>query len=127
MDFIEDTLVTDGTGIILDPIITGVSSSISWFPSTSLTCDDCLNPSAFPTESGWYYITVIDANGCTSLDSIYILVDFDFTILAPNAFSPNGDGINDEFNVLDLPNVTLFIYEFITDGEHLFLSRLISI
>ncbi len=99
VDFIADTLVTDGTGIILDPIITGVSSSISWFPSTSLTCDDCLNPSAFPTESGWYYITVIDANGCTSLDSIYILVDFDFTILAPNAFSPNGDGINDEFNV----------------------------
>ncbi len=97
--FTEDTIVFDGTGVPLDPIITGVATTISWFPNTWLTCDDCLNPSAFPAESGWYYITVIDVNGCIAIDSIYLEVNFDYTILAPNAFSPNGDGINDEFNV----------------------------
>lgn len=99
VSFAEDTIICDGTGVVLDPILTGTATTISWSPNTWLTCDDCLNPSAFPSESGWYYITVVDANGCTSIDSIYLLVDFDFTILAPNAFSPNGDGINDEFNV----------------------------
>ncbi len=99
VSFADDTIICDGTGVVLDPILTGTATTISWSPNTWLTCDDCLNPSAFPSESGWYYITVVDANGCTSIDSIYLLVDFDFTILAPNAFSPNGDGINDEFNI----------------------------
>jgi len=97
--FTLDTVVYDGSGVVLDPYITGTATNVSWSPNDYLSCYDCLNPTAFPAESGWYYITVTDANGCTDIDSIYILIDFDFAILAPNAFSPNGDGINDEFNI----------------------------
>lgn len=111
--FTTDTIVYDGTGIILDPVIVGSVIGYTWSPNIYLSCATCLNPTAFPAESGWFYISVIDVNGCTAIDSIYLMVDLDFTLLAPNAFSPNGDGINDEFNVFgsdDCNLINLMIY-----------------
>ena len=52
-----------------------------------------------PSESGTYTIFVLDENGCESTDQIVINVDTDQTIYVPNAFSPNGDGINDTFTL----------------------------
>lgn len=43
----------------------------------------------------------------------YILVNNDFTVIASEAFSPNGDGLNDFFTIEDLdayPNSELWIY-----------------
>lgn len=50
---------------------------------------------------GRYTLQVLDANGCEIKDSVYInpgpCCD---NVFVPNAFSPNGDGRNDEFRIV---------------------------
>ncbi|HEY1041066.1 MAG TPA: gliding motility-associated C-terminal domain-containing protein, partial [Bacteroidia bacterium] len=73
----------------------------SWSPDTDLSCANC--SAATLTGSGTdikYYIVATDANGCKGIDSVLLIstpcVDMDPS-LAPNYFSPNGDGSNDVF------------------------------
>lgn len=50
-------------------------------------------------NKGSYTITlaIADKNGCKSTKNQIINITKDFSIFAPNAFTPNADGINDEF------------------------------
>ncbi len=61
---------------------------------------------------GYYNVTVTDANGCVVKDTVYIeegpCCDVAFI---PNAFSPNGDQVNDEFRVLTTAGVELIQLE----------------
>jgi len=46
----------------------------SWEPSEGLSCDDCPDPWAAPTETTTYVLTVNDSYGCSVQDSITIEV-----------------------------------------------------
>ena len=48
---------------------------------------------------GEYKVTVTDLNGCTVKDSIVIEPLNETCLIIPNAISPNGDLINDEWNI----------------------------
>jgi gliding motility-associated-like protein len=51
-------------------------------------------------DSGLYIVEVTDFEGCKSRDSIWINKKKDLyssDIFMPNAFTPNGDGVNDNF------------------------------
>ena len=50
-------------------------------------------------KKGQYLLTLTASNleGCTSAVNQDILIDADYNLLAPNSFTPNGDGINDYF------------------------------
>ena len=56
---------------------------------------------ATPVEDGVYRVAVTDSYGCTASDSIRIGVGKDYAdrVYVPNAFSPNGDGVNEWFGV----------------------------
>lgn len=58
-------------------------------------------------QEGDYKVTVTDTNGCENSDTIAVRY-FEFSI--PNAFTPNGDGLNDKFCPI-LPDAGFSNYE----------------
>ena len=48
--------------------------SISWKPTTGLSCSDCLSPIAFPQTTTEYILTTIDTNGCSRTDTMNVYV-----------------------------------------------------
>ena len=63
----------------------------------------------YPETSTWYYVTATDNIGCEGIDSIYVIVG----AVPYDAISPNGDGINDEWEILDIeryPNAEIKIF-----------------
>ena len=52
------------------------------------------------SDSGYYVLKVIDDAGCSGYDTVYVTVDPDALpnlLYVPNAFSPNGDDLNEFF------------------------------
>jgi gliding motility-associated-like protein len=84
-----------------------VAESYSWTPTQGLSCTDCSNPLASPTETTTYIVTGSNASGCVSSDTITITVDTEIDIecnelFIPSIFSPNGKGpqANESFCVV---------------------------
>lgn len=68
----------------------------------------------FPTgDSGTYVVclTAISDSGCVNISCQKIFVNGETSVFVPNAFTPDGDGINDEFKPSAL-GVDLATYEF---------------
>jgi len=86
----------------------------SWSPASSLSCSDCPDPVASPSVTTTYTVTGTDDAGCSLDRTITINTEIpcaDFTI--PNVFTPNNDGINDDFviNVLNASSYNITIYD----------------
>ena len=80
-------------------------ATILWQPAEGLSCTDCLNPIAQPTQSTVYFVTVTDVQGCSVSTEIELVVDASVAVYVPNIFSPNNDGSNDRFLIFPAKGV----------------------
>lgn len=58
--------------------------------------DGSVNPQLVATAAGLYSVVVTNNNGCKTSDSV-MLIPCNALLWMPNAFTPNGDGLNDVF------------------------------
>lgn len=86
------------------------------------TISNELNPKHTYIKSGKFKVklTAYADEGCSNSIEIGDLIILDAALFVPNTFSPNGDGVNDEFvvTVLNLKKYQLLIYNRL--GENIF-------
>ncbi len=89
-------------------------ATVTWSPADGLDCADCLNPVAAPGADITYTVVVTDKNGCTASATVTVRVQVQDNVYVPNAFSPDGDGVNDLFRVytnIAVTHFTMRIYD----------------
>jgi gliding motility-associated-like protein len=107
-----DVDLTLGQSTTFAPVIgTTNISTIDWTPADFLSCDNCEQPVSTPTLTTTYTILVTDDMGCEVSDSLLVTITSP-ELLIPTAFSPNGDGVNDKFRVMnkDVQKLRLMIF-----------------
>lgn len=75
-----------------------IGTSFQWVPSTGLTGANLYNPVFLDTREREYTVRITTPLGCTSVDTQMIRIFKQIDIVAPKAFTPNGDGHNDKLN-----------------------------
>jgi gliding motility-associated-like protein len=108
-----DITISKGADATLAGSVTNASSFI-WSPATYLNNVNVLNPiSVMPQETITYRLTASNSLGCTKYDEVKVIVT-PYCIKVKNAFTPNGDGLNDTWSVYDqftcLKNVKVAVY-----------------
>ena len=104
------TVLQDGTAT-LQATASGNNLTYQWSPTTGLSSTTVLDPVVTPKADVTYTITVTNAEGCSA--SAMIAVTVLKAPVIPNTFTPNGDGINDTWNIKYLdsyPDCTVDVF-----------------
>jgi gliding motility-associated-like protein len=92
-----DKEILAGTSVVLEGSADG-NYPVTWTPALGLTisASDPLHPVAAPTETTTYTLSA-GSGGCASSDQVTVTVRP--AIRIPNAFTPNGDGRDDTWQI----------------------------
>lgn len=113
-DLGPDVTIPVGSSVRFTPRISGNIVSVRWSPTTGLSCTDCQDPVASPRQKTQYTVTAVNDGGCTITDQITVFVTCSGdNLFIPNTFSPNGDGMNDQFyprgrGILEIKSIKVF-------------------
>lgn len=95
--FSINPVIKKGGNVQLAPTIAGNVISWEWSPADGLSNASVAAPVANPTVTTNYTLTVVTAAGCQNTGEVTVSVQD--SVSPPNAFTPNGDGINDTWNI----------------------------
>src|SRR5690606_779281 len=94
----SDTAIYFGDTIQLRT--SGIATDIySWKPEIFLDSSNISNPTTSPLDNIIYKVMVTNESGCRDSGTVNIKLIHRSDFFIPNAFSPNGDGVNDEFRI----------------------------
>jgi len=98
--------------------------SYLWSPGAPLNDSTLQKPTAILFVDTYFRVWVTDAIGCKAFDDIFIKVYEGPNYYVPNAFTPNGDGLNDIFRPIPVGmKSTDYFMVFDRYGEPLFQTR----
>lgn len=102
-----DKTIVSGQSVLLEG---SGATTYSWTPTNTLDNSSSQTPSANPTETTQYTLTG-SRNGCTSTDFVTVFIVE--PIQPTNAFTPNGDGYNEVWDIDGIhrfPNAIIEVY-----------------
>ncbi len=94
-----DLVIVEGKPIRLNGQAGGESVRFFWTPATGLDDPNSLTPLANPTQDITYTLNVISDEGCNNSAEDQVFVRVLKKLIVPNTFTPNGDQINDVWNI----------------------------
>ncbi|MCB0633769.1 MAG: gliding motility-associated C-terminal domain-containing protein [Saprospiraceae bacterium] len=94
-----DTMVQRGDTVHLKVLTSIKQPYIKWLPNVFLNCNNCPEVIIQPIRDMTYTVQIGTSRLCMAEKRVHIKVEEDSPYYVPNAFSPNGDGINDFFRI----------------------------
>lgn len=105
--------MTISLGFSVDLEATG-AETYNWDPVDYLEFNNTdADPTATPLETTTYTVWGTDTNGCLNSNEVTITVNADYTFVPYNLFSPNGDNVNDYFEIKNIqlyPDCEIAVY-----------------
>jgi gliding motility-associated-like protein len=99
-----------------------IGNKYQWSPPDFLKCTDCIKNVTKPSESITYTVKSTNSVGCELSKNIVVSVFKEANTFVPNVFSPNDDGINENFTLFANESIKLIKNFVIYDrwGNHIF-------
>ncbi|WP_342647628.1 PKD domain-containing protein [Mucilaginibacter sp. CSA2-8R] len=120
----RSALILSGGQITLDPLavsLDGSTLTYTWSPAAGLSNTHIMSPVASPQTDTQYTLTVSSSNGCSA--SAVFAVSVLQQPIVYNTFTPNGDGVNDTWNISNLNTyVNATVEVFNRNGDRVYYS-----
>ncbi|MBV6406128.1 MAG: gliding motility-associated C-terminal domain-containing protein [Flavobacteriales bacterium] len=95
-----------GTALDAEPVFSDLATGVWSVAGGTATISDPADPAAFVDDlalgNTWFTWTVNNGVCGTTMDSVLVRLKDCLTVIVPDAFSPNGDGVNDTYVVHNL-------------------------
>lgn len=124
----EETILEQGTISFNNNSTDDTPMTYSWNFGDGSPLSQETNPEHTYSQTGEYIIEleVVNNNGCEDTISKKVIIHPDFAVYAPTAFTPNGDGKNDSFEVKGIGIKTYQIQIYSRWGELIYESKNLS-